>query len=90
MCPKTQIERDRIKIVSYTMDIRSIIYLMLCIRPYVSYALSITKRYQSNPNESLWNIVKNTLKYLKRIKNVFLAYRGDELVVHSYLVVSFQ
>jgi len=81
MCSKTQIERDRMKIIPYTMDIRYIIsiiiYVMLCIRPYVSYVLSITKRYQSNPSESNWKIVKNTLKYLKTIKNVFLVYEGD-------------
>jgi len=80
MCSKTQIKRDRMKIIPYTMDIRyiiSIIYVMLCIRSYVSYILSITKRYQSNPSESNWKIVKNTLKYLKTIKNVFLVYKGD-------------
>jgi hypothetical protein len=28
--------------------------------------------------------------YLKRTKNVFLIFEGDELVVHGYLDVSFQ
>jgi hypothetical protein len=46
---------------SYTMDIRFIIYAMLCTIPGVSYALSITSRYQSNARESHWKIVKNIL-----------------------------
>ena len=38
--------------IPYTMDIRSIIYVMLCTRSDISYALSTTSRYKSNPGES--------------------------------------
>jgi hypothetical protein len=31
------------------LNIGFIIYMILCTRPYISYALSITNRYQSNP-----------------------------------------
>jgi hypothetical protein len=41
------------------------------VRPDVSYALSIINRYQFNPNESYYKKVKNILKYLTKIKNVF-------------------
>jgi len=56
------------EMTSYTMDIRFIIYAMLCTILDVSYALSITSRYQSNTHESHWKIVKNVLKHLRRIK----------------------
>ena len=57
-------------------------YAMLCTRPDVSYALSMTSRYQSNPGESHWIAVKNILKYLRRTKEYFLIYGGnDELAV---------
>jgi hypothetical protein len=46
-------------------------YVMLYIRPDVFYALSIMSKYQSNPSKSHWKIVKNILKYLRKIKNVF-------------------
>ena len=67
-------------------------YSMLCTRPYVSYALSITSRYQSDPDESHWTIVKNNLKYLRRSKDMFLVYGGleDDLVVNGYTDASFQ
>lgn len=45
---KTQIEMDRMKMISYTLDIRSIMYVMLCTRLGISYALSIASRYQYN------------------------------------------
>jgi hypothetical protein len=78
------------KMISYILDIWSIMYKIICTRPDVSYAFRITSRYQSNPGESHWKIVKSIFKYLKRIKNIFLVYVGDELVVHGYLDASFQ
>ncbi|KAK1628857.1 hypothetical protein QYE76_003172 [Lolium multiflorum] len=42
-------------------------------------------RYQSDPGMEHWTVVKNILKYLKRTKDMFLCYGGDqELVVASY------
>ncbi|KAK8488101.1 hypothetical protein V6N11_019771 [Hibiscus sabdariffa] len=44
----------------------------------LSYALSMTSRYQANPREGHWTAVKNILKYLRRTKDVFLVYGGEE------------
>ncbi|KAG8489112.1 hypothetical protein CXB51_017138 [Gossypium anomalum] len=45
---------------------------------YVSYALSMTSRYQVDPGEGHWTTIKNILKYLRRTKDTFLIYRGEE------------
>ena len=50
----TKDERERMSKIPYASAIGSIMYAMLCTRPYVSYALSITSRYQSDPGESHW------------------------------------
>ncbi|KAK1650036.1 hypothetical protein QYE76_067841 [Lolium multiflorum] len=43
------------------------------------------RRYQSDPGMEHWTAVKNILKYLKRTKDMFLCYGGDqELVVSGY------
>ena len=64
---------------------------MLCTRLDVSYALSITSRYQSDPGDSHWMVVKTILKYLRRTKDAFLVYGAeDELVVRGYTDASFQ
>ena len=67
-------------------------YVILCTRPDVSYALSITSRYQSDPGESHKIAVKNILKYLRRTKDAFLLYGGqeDKLVINGYTDASFQ
>ena len=71
-CPNTKDERERMSKIPYASKIGSIMYL--CTRPDVSYALSITSRYQSDPGESHWTAIKNILKYLRRSKDMFLVY----------------
>ena len=78
-------------VIPYASAIGSIMYTMLCTRPDVSYALSATSMYQSNYVEAHWTIVKNILKYLRRTKEAFLVFGGEEeLVVTGYTDASFQ
>lgn len=80
--PSTSDEQSRISAIMYASAVGSIMYAMLCTRPDVSYALSVRSRYQADPGESHWTAVKNILKYLRRTKDMFLVYGGeDELVV---------
>ncbi|KAK9043585.1 hypothetical protein V6N11_071921 [Hibiscus sabdariffa] len=51
MCPSTPQERERMSQISYASAIGSIMYAMICTRPDLSYALSMTSRYQANPGE---------------------------------------
>ncbi|KAK8685867.1 hypothetical protein V6N13_124900 [Hibiscus sabdariffa] len=77
--------------IPYASAIGSIMYVMICTRPDLSYALSMTSRYQANPGEGHWIAVKNILKYLRRTKDVFLLYGGEEkLGIKGYSDVSFQ
>ncbi|KAL4281328.1 hypothetical protein GQ457_03G021410 [Hibiscus cannabinus] len=78
MCPSTPQERERMSQIPYALAIGSIMYAMICTRPDLSYALSMTSRYQANPGEGHWTTVKNILKYLRRTKDVFLVYGGEE------------
>ena len=54
---------------------------MLCAGPEVCLAMSQSRRYQSNLGVDHWTVVKNILKYLKRTKDMFLVYGGDEELV---------
>ncbi|KAK8663402.1 hypothetical protein V6N13_083223 [Hibiscus sabdariffa] len=91
MCPSTPQERERMSQIPYASAIGSIMYAMICTRPDLSYALSMTSRYQANPSEGHWTAVKNILKYLRRTKDVFLVYGGEEeLRIKGYTDASFQ
>ena len=65
MCPKTKDERDSMSWIPYASAVRSIMYTMICTRPDVSYALSIYSRYQADPGDGHWIVVRNILKYLR-------------------------
>ena len=89
-CPTTAEEREKMKDVPYASAIGSIMYAMLCTRPDVCLAISLAGRYQSNPGVDHSTVVKNILKYLKRTKDMFLIYGGDEeLIVNGYVAASF-
>ncbi|KAK8694822.1 hypothetical protein V6N13_072366 [Hibiscus sabdariffa] len=91
MCPSTPQERKRMIQITYASAIGSIMYVMICTRPDLSYALSMTSRYQENPGEGHWTAVKNILKYLRKTKDVSLFYGGkEELGIKGYTDASFQ
>ncbi|KAI5414139.1 hypothetical protein KIW84_058327 [Lathyrus oleraceus] len=77
--------------IPYAYTIGFIMYAMLCTRPDVSYSLSATSRYQSDPGDAHWVAVKYILKYLRRNKDSFLIYGGqEELAIIGYTDASFQ
>ena len=56
-CPTATDERERMSKVPYASAIGSIMYAIISTRPDVSYALSVTSRYKSDPGESHWTAV---------------------------------
>ena len=76
--------------IPYAPAIGLIMYAMLCTRPNVSYALSVTSRYQSDPGMGHWVAIKNILKYLRRTKDVFLIYGDGDLIINGYSDANFQ
>ncbi|KAK8977917.1 hypothetical protein V6N11_059547 [Hibiscus sabdariffa] len=55
-CPSSPQERERMSQIPYASAIGSIMYAMICTRPDLSYALSMTSRYQANPGEEQLSI----------------------------------
>ena len=75
--------------VPYASAVGAIMYTMTCTDPDVAYALGVTSRYQANPGEEHWKVVKTILKYLRRTKDKFLIYGDSELKLKGYIDVSF-
>ena len=68
-CPITPEEREHISRISYASTVGSIMYAMTCTQLDVTYSLRVVSRYQSNPGENLWNVVKTIFKYLRNTKD---------------------
>jgi hypothetical protein len=77
--------------ITYASAIGSIMYAKLSTRPDVVLALRMMNGFQSNPGVSHWTIVKNILKYLRRIKDMVLVYGrcGVELDGKVYVDVCY-
>ena len=69
-CPTTPQEREHMSRISYASTVGSIMYtIMTCTRPDVAYSLGVVSRYQFDPGENHWKVVKTILKYLKNTKD---------------------
>src|SRR3954467_11864495 len=65
-------EREIMDKVPYASAIGSIMYAMLCTRPDVAHAISLTSRYQSDPGSEHWIAVKNILNTYEELRIYFL------------------
>ena len=87
--PDTAEDREKMSVIPYASAIGSVMYAMLCTRPDLNLAVSLVGRYQNNPGMEHWTAVKNILTYLKKTKDMFLIYGGDEeLVIKGYVDVA--
>ena len=84
MCPSTPEEIERMSKIPYASAIGSLMYAMLCTRPDIAHAVSVTSRYQSNSDEEHWTSVKCILKYLRRTKDMFLVFGNGELQIQKF------
>ncbi|KAL2248385.1 UNVERIFIED_CONTAM: Retrovirus-related Pol polyprotein from transposon TNT 1-94, partial [Sesamum indicum] len=73
-CPNTDAEKAKIEKVPYSNVIGSIMFLMVCTRPDIAYAISCLSRYMSNPGPPHWEALKWLLKYLHGSENVSILF----------------
>nr|GFA13244.1 hypothetical protein [Tanacetum cinerariifolium] len=64
------------KKVPYASAVGSIMYVVRCTRPDVVFAQNLVSRYQQNPGKLHWVAVKDILKYLRNMRDMFLVYGG--------------
>lgn len=84
VCPNTPEEKDMMSRVPYSNAIGSLMYVMMCTRPDICYAIGLVSRYQSNPGFEHWQAVKRILRYLKRTSDLMLCYKGPDLRLSGY------
>ena len=69
----------------YREIIGSLIYLMTCTRPDLSYAVGKLSQYLSEPRQQHWVAAKHILKYLKGTSHYELRYqKSAELGILAY------
>ncbi|TYK04928.1 gag/pol protein [Cucumis melo var. makuwa] len=76
--------------IPYASTVGSLMYVMLCTRLDICYAVEIVSRYQSNPGLDHWTAIKVILKYLKRTRDYMLVYGAKDLSLTGYTDFDFQ
>ena len=88
--PKTQEEENMMRQVPYASAVGSFMSVMLCIKPNICYSVGMVSRYQSNPGQKHWQVVKHILKYLWRMRDYMLVYWCEDLIPIGYTDSYFQ
>ena len=89
-CHKTPQEEEDMRRIPYASAVASLMYVMLCTRHDICYAVRIVNRYQSNYGMGRWIAVKHILKYLNRTRDYMLVYSGGDLNPIGYTDSDFQ
>ncbi|GJT92683.1 putative retrotransposon protein [Tanacetum coccineum] len=79
----TPAEIQRMQSIPYALAVGSIMYAVSRTRLDVGFAQNITSRFQQNPCEVYWTVVKNILKYLRNTKDMFLVYGGYVFILNG-------
>ncbi|GJW51510.1 hypothetical protein Tco_0092861 [Tanacetum coccineum] len=76
-CPVRVCDVEMMSKVPYANAVGSLMYLMVCTRPDIAYAVSVVSRYLANPSKNHWEAMKWIWKYLWGTANVGLVYGTD-------------
>ncbi|KAK9080260.1 hypothetical protein SSX86_001936 [Deinandra increscens subsp. villosa] len=74
-CPKTEVEKEQMRLIPYASIVGSLMYAQVCTRPDIAYIAGMLGRYQSNPGLDHWKAAKKVLRYLQGTKDYKLTYR---------------
>jgi hypothetical protein len=75
-CPKTWEEIEYMKHVPYANVVGSLMYAMVCTRPYIAHAVGVLSRYMSTPGKTHWTDVKRVFRYLCDTTKYVIDYQG--------------
>jgi hypothetical protein len=85
MCPKTQEEIEYMSRVPYSLAVGSLMYAMVCTRPYISHAVGFVSRYLNNPGKEHWEAVKWILRCLRDTATHALCFGGSDIFLQGYV-----
>ena len=70
--------------VSYSFEVGSLMYAMICTRPDIAYAVGVVSRYMSNPGKKHWEAMKGVMRYLNGTKELCICFGNKEACVLGY------
>ena len=77
MSHRNEAERMKMSRVPYASVVRSLMFVMICTRPYIAQVMRATSRYMANPDREHWNTIKRILRYIKGTLDATLCSGGS-------------
>ena len=71
-------DEEAVEQQQYQSLVGSLMYLSVCTRPDIAYAVGCLARFSSKPNRSHWTAAKRVLRYLKGTANCGIAFTRSE------------
>ena len=76
--------------IPYANIVGSLMYVMVCTRPDITYAESLVSRYMANPRKAHWKKLMWILRYINGSLNRVLIYGGalgedSKIVIEGYV-----
>ncbi len=68
----------------YQSAVGSLMYLAVCTRPDISFAVNSLAKFNSKPTKDHWSALKHVLRYLQGTKNVGICYSKDSGDIIGY------
>jgi hypothetical protein len=78
-CPTTDKDHAKMESTPYKELIRSLMYAAICMRPDISFAVSMLSQFMVNPGKVHWKAALHVLRYLKgtREMGLWFGYTDD-------------
>ena len=70
--PTTEVEKSKMLNIPYKNAIGSLLYLAICTRPDITYAVCSLARFSQNPGQEHWTLVRNIIRYVANTKDLGL------------------
>jgi hypothetical protein len=78
MCPKSEHDTKEMNGIPYREAIGSLLYVAICTRPDISYAVCSLARFCNNPGREHWAAVKQIIKYIYTTKNMGIVHAHSQ------------
>ncbi|XP_047326500.1 secreted RxLR effector protein 161-like [Impatiens glandulifera] len=75
--PQSEAEKLYMSHVPYASAMGSLMYVMVCTRPDISYSVSVVSNFMSRPSKEHWKAVKRIFRYLRGTSDVGLIYGSN-------------
>jgi hypothetical protein len=69
----------------YREKVGSLLYLMICMRPDIAFAVSTVAKFSANPTKSACAAVTRLFQYVYNTKNYCITFSGDKVRIIGYV-----